>query len=334
MNSSHRPTTARQRRIAARVAKQRRVLLAIAVCFVSILVMFFALICGNIINRFVGDTDDTPSDDPEQNESPDPQGPDQPIVDPNTTYTVLQPDAFRRGDLILVNLSHEYTFPTVNQNLINVYDSQVLAGTLGDHFQLPGSSLLMDKTAYNALDKMLLAFYNNTAIGDVQVYSAYRSYADQQGKGVPPGYSDSHTGLSCAMNVINAAGTSSLASDPVYQWIYDNCYKYGFTVRYPVGKETITQVSDYDYYFRYVGYIHAYVMKINDMCLEEYISYVQGYSKGTPLSVTGDDGVSYEIYYVAAAKDGSESSIPVPNNHPYTISGDNEGGFIVTVTLS
>lgn len=334
MDHSPRPTTARQRRLAARIARQRRVLLAIAACFVAILVMFFILICGNIISHFVGDADDTPTDDPNQNEQPGDQEPEQPIIDPNTTYAVMQPDAMRRGDLILVNLSHEYIFPAVNQNLINVYDSQVLAGTLGDHFQLPGSSLLMDKTAYNALDKMMLAFYNNTAIADVQVYSAYRSYADQQGKGVPPGYSDSHIGLSCAMNVINAAGTSPLSSDPVYRWIYDNCYKYGFTVRYPAGKEDKTQVSDYDYYFRYVGYIHAYVMKINDMCLEEYISYVQGYSKSTPLSVTGDDGISYEIYYVAAAKDGSETSVPVPNNHPYTISGDNEGGFIVTVTCS
>ncbi|MBQ7337496.1 MAG: M15 family metallopeptidase [Clostridia bacterium] len=342
-NYTPRPTTARQRRLAARAAKQRKIILAIAVCFVLILLMFFILIVGNIVSLFADDTSDSPDGEqndiqgnlPSEGEDPSNGEDELPADDPNTTYVPVAPDAVRRGNLILVNTTHEYIFPTINQNLINVYDSQALSGTLSNYFQLPSSSLLMDKTAYNALDKMMQAFYAQTAIPNVIVSTAYRTYAEQEGKSVPPGYSDSHTGLSFALNVITNDGkTTGLSSDPIYDWIFDNCYKYGFTVRYPDGKEALTQVSDYNYYFRYVGYVHAYIMKINDMCLEEYIPYIQGYSKSTPLAVTTDDGISHEIYYVPAAIDGSDTSLPVPSDHPYTVSGDNEAGFIVTVTMS
>ena len=337
-NYTPRPSTARQRRLAARAAKQRKILLAIAVCFVAILLAFFVLIVGNIIALFTEDTPDDPADQqkpPNEQQQPEDDPIEEPVDDPNTTYTALSREAVRRGDLILVNLSNEYLFPTVNQNLINVYDSQSLSGTLGDYFQLSGSQLLLDKTAYNAMDKMMQAFYAQTSIPNVILTSAYRSYADQEGKSVPAGFSDSHTGLSFALRVITNDGkTTGLSSDPIYDWIFANCYKYGFTVRYPDGKETLTQVSDYNYYFRYVGYVHAYIMKVNDMCMEEYIPYLQGYAKDAPLSVTTDDGVSYEIYYVPAAADGSDTSLPVPANRPYTVSGDNQSGFIVTVTMS
>lgn len=337
-NYTPRPTTARQRRIAARAAKQRKIILAIAVCFALILLMFFTLIIGNIIALFADDTPDLPQDDTQGDPSDETQEEDPadtPQQDPNVSYLSLAYGGIRRGDLILVNTTHEYVFPTINQNLVNVYDSQSLSDTLGDYFQLPSSSLLMDKTAYNALDKMMQAFYAQTGIPNVIVSSAYRTYAEQEGKSVPPGYSDSHTGLSFALNVLtNDKKTTGLSSDPIYDWIFDNCYKYGFTVRYPDGKESLTLVSDYNYYFRYVGYVHAYVMKVNDMCLEEYIPYVQGYTKAAPLLVTTDDGIAHQIYYVPAATDGSDTALPIPDGHPYTVSGDNEGGFIVTVTLS
>lgn len=336
-NYTPRPSTARQRRLAARAAKQRKILLAIAVCFVAILLSFFILIVGNIVSLFAEETPDVPDDQqqPTDQQQPEDDPISEPVDDPNTDYVSLSREEVRRGDLILVNLSHEYLFPAVNQNLINVYDSQSLGGTIGDYFQLSGSQLLLDKTAYNAMDKMMQAFYAQTSIPNAILTSAYRSYADQEGKSVPAGFSDSHTGLSFALRVITNDGkTTGLSSDPIYDWIFANCYKYGFTVRYPDGKETLTQVSDYNYYFRYVGYVHAYIMKVNDMCMEEYIPYLQGYAKDAPLSVTTDDGVSYEIYYVPAAPDGRDTSVPVPANRPYTVSGDNISGFIVTVTMS
>jgi hypothetical protein len=57
------------------------------------------------------------------------------------------------------------------------------------------------------------------------------------------------------------------------------------------------------------------------------------YSGSEHLSVTGTDGNQYEIYYVPAS-DTELTTIKVPKDLPYTISGDNDSGFIVTVNLS
>lgn len=348
-NAPHRGLS-RQQRQAIRASKQRRTLIAIALCFALILLMFFILLCDNIITAIRDSRTDLP-DDSEQGEQPDdgeqdPEGdqtPDDPDdgndapVDPGVTYVNAPAAQAQQGPLILINETHEYMFPSVNNNLINVYDSQSAAKILSKYFQLSGSHLLMDKSAYNAFNKMLTAFFEETGLNTVLITTAYRSYQDQvnTGSSVPAGFSDSHAGLSGALRVFDSNGkTADLSSDPVYNWIYQHCHEYGFIVRYPDGKEALTGVSDYNYYFRYVGYVHAYAMKLNDMCLEEYISYVKGYTNEAPLTVTGEDGTAYEIYYVPAATGGMDTSIPVPTEHAYAISGDNDGGFIITVTLS
>ena len=41
---------------------------------------------------------------------------------------------------------------------------------------------------------------------------------------------------------------------------------------------------------------------------------------------------AYEIYYVPMT--GDSTTVSVPKNYKYTISGDNVGGFIVTVDLN
>ena len=338
----------RRQRQAIRAAKQRRILLAIAVCFALILAIFLVLLCGSILSTI---KDKTPPDDAQQTEQPDdsqndpsdatPDDPDDrpdddTTQDPGITYINAPAVQINQGPLILINETHECIFPSVNNNLINVYDSQSAAKLLGKYFQLPSSKLLMDKSAYNALSKMMSAFYEATGKSNILLSTAYRSYQDQldSGSSVPAGFSDSHAGLSGALRVFDSNGkTADLSSDPTYNWIYEHCHEYGFVVRYPDGKEALTGISDYNYYFRYVGYVHAYAMKLNDMCLEEYISYVQGYSNEAPLAITGEDGTSYEIYYVPAAAGGMDTSIPVPTGCAYAISGDNEGGFIVTITL-
>ena len=50
------------------------------------------------------------------------------------------------------------------------------------------------------------------------------------------------------------------------------------------------------------------------------------------MQVTDNENNRYEIYYVpASGMDTTE--VPVPIENTYTISGDNQGGFIVTVLL-
>ena len=60
------------------------------------------------------------------------------------------------------------------------------------------------------------------------------------------------------------------------QWLMENSWKYGFTLRYPKNKTNITKIGYEPWHYRYVGKKAAREMKKKNMCLEEYIKYVSG----------------------------------------------------------
>lgn len=325
--------TPKQQKVSVREQKKNRVMMAIAITFTLLLVLFTVLLCINVVMELRG-----PSKSPDEelpNDPADPSENEQPSDGDTTVYQTisLSSRAIGEGSLILVNASHVYQFPATNDHLVDVYTEQENAKTRGVYFQL-AKKLSMDKTAYQAMNKMLTEFARQSGRSTVLLADAYRSYEQQAAlnSATKAGYSDSHTGLSCALQVSEGGHTGYLSDAAVYDWIYQNCHKYGFTVRYPAGKENVTGVSDYDYYFRYVGYPHAYAMKTRGLCLEEYVELLRNYSKESPLKLTTDDGSTYEIYYVTAT--GEETAVTVPADGSYTVSGDNKDGFIVTVKLS
>ena len=88
-----------------------------------------------------------------------------------------------------------------------------------------------------------------------------------------PGSSEHQIGL--AIDII-CDGYSSLdegfADTKAGKWLAENSYKYGFILRYPLGKEDITSIEFEPWHFRYVGVDAATVMYENGMCLEEFWS--------------------------------------------------------------
>ena len=88
-----------------------------------------------------------------------------------------------------------------------------------------------------------------------------------------PGSSEHQIGL--AIDII-CDGYSSLdegfANTTAGRWLAENSYKYGFILRYPLGKENITSIEFEPWHFRYVGVDAATVMHENDICLEEFWS--------------------------------------------------------------
>ena len=55
-------------------------------------------------------------------------------------------------------------------------------------------------------------------------------------------------------------------------WINQNCWKYGFIVRYTQEKQDITRYGNEPWHFRYVGEPHAYLIRGMGLCMEEYLS--------------------------------------------------------------
>lgn len=54
------------------------------------------------------------------------------------------------------------------------------------------------------------------------------------------------------------------------QWLAEHSYEYGFTLRYPEGKEHITGIEYEPWHFRYVGREAAKIMHDENICLEEF----------------------------------------------------------------
>ncbi|MDO5133894.1 MAG: M15 family metallopeptidase [Eubacteriales bacterium] len=55
------------------------------------------------------------------------------------------------------------------------------------------------------------------------------------------------------------------------QWLMDNCWRYGFVLRYPQDKSEITGIIFEPWHYRYVGKKHAEKIWRAGICLEEYL---------------------------------------------------------------
>ncbi len=248
-----------------------------------------------------------------------------PVIYQNITQSA---DGLDRGELILINAAH-YFDPTRATGLKNIYENQPIVNGVYKPYGLTDSSWKLNETALNALNEMMLRYYEISG-GDTSIVvgSAYRTAAEQEAlsSSVLPGYSDHHSGYCLTLKYV-----SSYLEET--HWIYENAHKYGFIVRYPEAKSAITGVSGYGWCFRYVGVAHATYMYQNNLCLEEYVDLLQSsYASGSTLKITDGNGASYEVYYVA--KTDEVTTVRVPKNYRYTLSGDNERGYIVTVYLA
>ncbi|WP_159459732.1 M15 family metallopeptidase [Scatolibacter rhodanostii] len=85
-----------------------------------------------------------------------------------------------------------------------------------------------------------------------------------------PGYSEHHTGLAIDFNTVNR----EFADTDEYLWLQQHAEDYGFIQRYCSEKESITKIDEEVWHYRYVGIEHAKKMNELDMCLEEYLAYL------------------------------------------------------------
>jgi len=90
-----------------------------------------------------------------------------------------------------------------------------------------------------------------------------------------PGHSEHQTGLAFDLNSVN----SSFAYTDEGKWIKDNCYLYGFIIRYPEGSENITGYMYEPWHLRYVGKELAEKIYNNGnwLTLEEYFGITSVY---------------------------------------------------------
>ena len=151
------------------------------------------------------------------------------------------------------------------------------------------SSTCLDKTLMSAWKIMLK---DATAKGlNIYISSGYRSYNYQvnvynryvksDGAAVAdtyssrPGNSEHQTGLCFDLNTIE----DSFQYTNEGKWINDNCYKYGFCIRFPKGKDSATGYQYESWHLRYVGVDLATKLYNNGdwLSLEEYFGITSEY---------------------------------------------------------
>ncbi len=83
------------------------------------------------------------------------------------------------------------------------------------------------------------------------------------------GFSEHQTGL--AIDVSNGKlPYTSFEKTKEFTWMINNCYKYGFILRYPKDKENITGYIYESWHFRYVGTEAASYIKKHNITFDEY----------------------------------------------------------------
>ncbi len=87
-----------------------------------------------------------------------------------------------------------------------------------------------------------------------------------------PGTSEHETGLACDFCSPDWDDTQDdFDKTEQGEWLMKSCFKFGFILRYPKGKEHITGCAYEPWHFRFVGDCAEYIMK-NGLTLEEFLS--------------------------------------------------------------
>lgn len=231
-----------------------------------------------------------------------------------------------KGTLYLVNRAHPLPEEPAAEDLASVRSGQ--------------TEVRLHQRAKVMLDQLLAAV---DGAGTIIPVSGYRPQTEQQAiwddtleregedftrKYVAlPGCSEHQTGL--AIDLGEAAGEIDFIrprfpEDGVCGAFRRAAAGYGFIQRYRREKEAVTTIAEEPWHFRYVGAPHAALMEENGLCLEEYRDFVAEQPRRCALA----GGRAATVSWLPCPAEGLE--LPEPEGC-WQISGDNAGGFFLTV---
>lgn len=88
-----------------------------------------------------------------------------------------------------------------------------------------------------------------------------------------PGTSEHQTGLAVDIVSLNyQLLDENQEKTPEQKWLMENCWKYGFILRYPTDKSELTGIGYEPWHYRYVGKETAKEIMEKGLCLEEYLA--------------------------------------------------------------
>ncbi|MGN0243414.1 MAG: M15 family metallopeptidase [Lachnospiraceae bacterium] len=192
-------------------------------------------------------------------------------VDLDIPYKKEKRKVLKEENPLLVNKHYNLTKEFVPENLVIIEGGMLATPDTARAYRKMTAAAAEEKqyqytvvSAYRSYEtqEQLFHTYNTTrgeTIAQTSRYSAYAGSSEHQtGRAIDlttPGYSMEQFG-------------DSIQSD----WIYQNCYKYGFIVRYQASEEQYTGYKDEPWHITYVGQKIARDMhKREILSLEEYV---------------------------------------------------------------
>ncbi len=329
----------RKRKRAFRKFLDRTAALLLFVLFAA--AVAYPLVTGmKIVEPFTGETMLTTDNSNKDSKATD--TPTDPPAESLYETITLNNDDIHKGELILVN--HDYAFVGDDDTEItSLFDVKT------DSYSVSGMDISLQSAAIEPLNSLLDDFCTESGHNDILIIDGFRTLEKQQElydadlelTGLDtstlvalPGHSEHESGYALDFTLFFSDGSSGeYDGTGDYEWIDNHCAEYGYILRYPADKTEITKIQYESWHYRYVGKPHAYYIMQRGICLEEYISELKDYTIEKPLEIVDHDGSAYAVYYVPAETDKTVTYAPILPDKPYTVSGNNADGFIITVNL-
>lgn len=187
------------------------------------------------------------------------------------------------------------------------------------------TGLLLNKEVIEPLN-VLLATSEEINHQSIAIASMYRTgerqaelYQDDPELAAEPGMSEHQVGLAIDLKV-NNYGQRQFVKTDAGKWVNNNCWKYGFIIRYPFFEKKVTGFDFEPWHIRYVGLPHSEIIYQNRLTLEEYLT-----------SLETNQFYEYENYIFGAVR---EENIQIPEGlRQVSMSKDNTGRYIITGIL-
>jgi LAS superfamily LD-carboxypeptidase LdcB len=184
-------------------------------------------------------------------------------------YENSKPALFLDTPYVLVNKSFYLEKNFIPSSLVGVLEYEI---------EYTNSEIMLKREALEMYEEM----YKDALKENIEfaLFSGYRSYERQEYLyyqiynddtiSARPGHSEHQTGYAIDISPKEIGLTSQLDNTPAFNWLVTNSYKYGFILRFPKDKTTITGYSFEPWHFRYVGSLASAIYNSN-LTLEEYI---------------------------------------------------------------
>ena len=176
-------------------------------------------------------------------------------------------------ELTLVNPTHpipeNYTTELTTLSNGNQVDSRIYSHLQEMFDDARAEGLYPEVTSgYRSIELQQQLYDNEIATYTAQGYDYEEAEEIAKHWVTLPGTSEHHTGLAVDISAVEDSGQSS---EEMYPWFMENCYKYGFILRYPEDKTDITGINYEPWHYRYVGKEVAKEIHEQGICFEEYL---------------------------------------------------------------